>query len=131
MVTRATEEFDEKGTVADMELLVSIGLLVIASGLTWLGQWVVPRTRKNREKTEELEKKFKFFEERLNWAYGRIETLERRAQTQDERIDGLEAHVDDLYSSIDAEGPEASQRIRDRLKTKRPAVRAVGDPSAS
>lgn len=103
-----------------MQWLGALVLLMITNGLTWLTAWVVPRTRKTRETAEAAIAKTDALERRLNLYDKELTKANARIERQGERIGDLEGHVDDLYVSIEEEGPLVAQRIKGRLKTRRP-----------
>ncbi|MBF6615057.1 MAG: hypothetical protein IVW55_18295 [Chloroflexi bacterium] len=121
---------------------ISIGttiqiLLALASGggVSWLAMWVVPRTRRNREKAEantaafqSIDIRIASYERSMVSMMGRIKSLEQQCASQDRKIEQLDRyieallnHVNDLYRAIGLEDEMVQKRIKGRLRTQRPS----------
>jgi uncharacterized protein YlxW (UPF0749 family) len=101
LLSTPEEGQQKEGAGQNMEALIAAALLILGSALTWLGQWVVPRVRKNRAVTEALREEFTFIKQRLQWA--------------EERVEKLENEISDLYKAINMEEAETSRRIWSRV----------------
>ncbi|MBF6607008.1 MAG: hypothetical protein IVW53_15700 [Chloroflexi bacterium] len=119
----------------DIGTIIQILLaLVSGGGLSWLAMWVVPRTRRNRDKAEantaafqSIDIRIASYERSMVSMMGRINVLEQQGTAQDRKIEQLEAyiegllsHVNDLYRAIGLEDDLVQTRIKGRLKTQRP-----------
>lgn len=121
-------------------------VIMLTAVVGWLGAYMVPRALKAKRQaeasiseTDALGKRLDLYNTELGRATvsnkrlaRRVRALSRRVTRQDKRIAGqemriadLEAHMDDLYQSIEQEEAPTQERIKGRLKTKRPARRQI------
>lgn len=119
----------------DIGTIIQILLaLVSGGGVSWLAMWVVPRTRRNRDKAEantaafqSIDIRIASYERSMVSMMGRINVLEVLCDGQSRRIEELERyietllnHVNDMYRAIGQEDEAVQMRIKGRLRTRRP-----------